>query len=401
VLLLRTCVLIGTLSTTAMAQAQEPASINYGGFRITPVVNTELAYVDNVTYVRDPESIIESYRLTVAPQVEFYTENNFSRQRLVYRLENAQYYSSSEDNYTDHFLNYSASAFFTDTQSVLLRVSLEEGHEARGQGFTAGRADILTSTDNFTDIFISGEYMLGSSRSTIFATGLLSYRDLDYDLDITPLFNRDREELSAGLSAKYRFSPFARIALDIERDDIQYAADSTNFTTLDSTRDSILIGVDWDASAFLSGTAQIGYEERDFVSPQRKDFYGVDWYVDVTWQPTSIMSLTLLSDFDTRENNALGDFIDTTNSRLVWKQKWLERLQSTVGLGYARQEFQGLDPTIEYREDSTTSVNFAVDYQFRRWLNFTTFYNYSTRSSNLLSIDFNRRVLGLTIKVTL
>ena len=159
--------------------------------------------------------------------------------------------------------------------------------------------------------------------------------------------------------------------------------------------------MDWDASAFLSGEAKIGYEERDFESALREDFNGVDWYVDMTWRPISNTALTLLSDFDTRENNALGDFIDTTTTRLKWMHNWLERLSTSMEFGYVSQDYQGLDNEIDYRKDSTAIANLQIDYQFRRWLHVSTFLKYSSRSSNLEIIEFDRQVLGLMFKVTL
>ena len=401
VLLLRTCVLIGTLSTTAMAQAQEPASINYGGFRITPTVDTELAYIDNVTFVPESSEVIDSFQFVIRPEVEIYTENSFSEQRIHYRLEDARYYSSPEDNYTDQLLSYNVKLRFSDFQGIRFGAQHLEGHDARGRGFTAGRPTVIRTTDNYSDSNVNGAYILGARRAPFYAVGSVSVRNLNYDLDTAPLFNRDRQEVSGGIVLRYRLSSVTSFALDVKRTDITYDADTRDSISLDSTRDSILIGMDWDASAFLSGEAKIGYEERDFESALREDFNGVDWYVDMTWRPISNTALTLLSDFDTRENNALGDFIDTTTTRLKWMHNWLERLSTSMEFGYVSQDYQGLDNEIDYRKDSTAIANLQIDYQFRRWLHVSTFLKYSSRSSNLEIIEFDRQVLGLMFKVTL
>ena len=69
--------------------------------------------------------------------------------------------------------------------------------------------------------------------------------------------------------------------------------------------------------------------------------------------------------------------------------------------GYVSQDYQGLDNEIDYRKDSTAIANLQIDYQFRRWLHVSTFLKYSSRSSNLEIIEFDRQVLGLMFKVTL
>ena len=92
---------------TAMnAQAQQfddAAPVAFGSFDFIPTVDVGLRYDDNVT--RQSSDEISSFSSILSPQ--FLLLNNFgaSQARFGYRLRNERFFSSSADNYTDHFLS--------------------------------------------------------------------------------------------------------------------------------------------------------------------------------------------------------------------------------------------------------------------------------------------------------
>ena len=61
--------------------------------------------------------------------------------------------------------------------------------------------------------------------------------------------------------------------------------------------------------------------------------------------------------------------------------------------------FNELD--IVNRDDELMNYSAALNYQARRWLKFSTFYQYTDRDSNRDTIGYDKSEVGLTVEVTL
>ena len=94
---------IPALLTSANSLAQEPASIELGGFDLVPSLKYKLAHDNNIT--RSDTDEISSWISTISPEAVLLNNFGANRVQVGYRLERANYFSSQRDNYTDHFLN--------------------------------------------------------------------------------------------------------------------------------------------------------------------------------------------------------------------------------------------------------------------------------------------------------
>ncbi|NMH60503.1 outer membrane beta-barrel protein [Alteromonas ponticola] len=379
--------------------AQEEGRIQLGSVDLIPELNSQLSYIDNVTYVSDDEESISSWASVVAPQLKAVTRFSTHEIALAYRLERGDYFDSDADDYTDHLIRLHGDFEFGDRHRLDANATYEDGHDERGRRYSNGDAASLTEVDTWKETGVDGTYSFGalSARGRLdISAGRAS---LDYDKNFAAYLFRDRDYTDLGAAFAYKLGGQTHAVIEVETTDIAYdlAADAAN--PLDSVENSILAGVTWRSSATTKGFAKAGYKEKDFDSAQREDFSGAEWELGMMWSPLTYSHFEVSTSADTRETNSDADFIETRDYRATWTHEWVERFSTQAGLVYFQDEYVG-SPT-EQRTDDVTRVDLSADYQFRRWLAFGIFYQFSNRDSDRDDVTFDRNVYGVTAKVTL
>jgi len=389
------------LSSAAGAQQfEDAASLEFGGFDVTPTVDLGLRYDDNVTRAADNE--ISSWSRIVAPQVSMVSSLGASQVNLGYRLVNETYFSSQEDNYTDHFFIAGVDLELNARNRVKASLLFEDGHEERGSGYSIGSGLLLTSPDLYKQSELDILYTYGAFNADGRFDLNINIRDLNYDLDTAAYVVRDRKLSEIGGTFYYRVGATTDLTFDAAFTEVDYkfAADIAN--PLDSSNSSYLVGLKWEATAQTSGFAKIGYQEKDFDSTFREDFSGIDWAAGVLWEPVDYASLQLVTRADTNETNGEGNFIRGRTHSLEWRHNWLERLRSQTSISWNNNRYEGqLVDGFDVRSDDNLFFKAAVYYQFRRWLNFELAYRYDERNSNRLGIDYDRNQFLLNALITL
>ena len=389
--------LVGTALSAHGQQFNEAATVPFGSFDFIPTLDVGFRYDDNVT--RQASDEIASFTQIISPQLILLNNFGASQARFGYRLRNERFFSSSEDNYTDHFLSTGVEYELNVRHRLDVSFDFEDGHEQRGTGFSI--LNIADSPDTYKETDLALQYSYGAPG----AAGRLDFNanlaSRDYDLNTLPGRARDRGINSVGGTFYYRVGATTDATFDIIRKVVNYnvAADPSN--PLDSTVMSYLVGLSWEATAQTSGFAKIGHEEKDFDSSLRDDFSGVDWSAGVTWEPTDNSEVTLSTNNDTNETNGEGNFIRQRDYRLVWNHRWLERLRTSASITFSEDKYEGQAVEFGVREDDLQQFNATAYYQFRRWINFELGYTFDTRDSNRDGIDFDRNQLLLNAFITL
>ncbi len=386
-------------SLTAQVAAQEEGRIQLGNVDLIPELNSQLSYIDNVTYASDDAENISSWVSVVAPQIKAVTRFSTHELALAYRIERGDYFDSDADNYTDHLLRFHGDFEFGSRHRLDATATYEDGHDERGRRYSNGNGNALTEVDTFKQSGIEGTYSFGA----LSARGRLDlnagYSSLDYDNDVGVYLFRDRSYADIGAAFAYKIGGQTHAVVEVESTDITYdwASDPTN--PLDSVENSVLAGVTWRSSATTKGFVKAGYKEKDFDSVLREDFSGAEWEVGMMWSPLTYSHFELATSADTRETNSDADFIETRDYRATWTHEWVERFSTKAALIYFQDEYVG-SPT-EDRTDDVTRVDVSADYQFRRWLSLGLFYQFSNRDSDREDVTFDRNVYGISAKVTL
>lgn len=389
------------------SQAQNAGRIGMGSVDLIPVLDTDFLHIDNVAYASDEDAAITSWVGVVSPQIRAVTEISGNEVELGYRLERGEYFSSSADNYTDHYLHADGDFVFSERSKFTARANFVDGHDDRGRVYSNGFGNALAEPDTFRNANIDGTLSYGNVSSTgrIALSG--GYEVMNYDdrsevlefRDSAFLRFRDREYFRYGAAFYYRVAPSTNLVVDANRQEITYDETQNPLNSLDSDENSILAGLTWQTNDYTRSFAKVGYKQKKFDSVGRDDFSGVAWEVGMAYQPVSYSEVKVETSADTRETNSDADYIRSRDYSVSWKHAWVERFTTTARIAYATDDFEGQAGT--QSQDETTKVTLGADYNFRRWLQLGIFYQINERDSNRDTIDYDRDVIGLSAKVTL
>ncbi|AMJ94160.1 hypothetical protein AVL56_07460 [Alteromonas stellipolaris] len=397
----RTTSLVALSVISAISNAQEAGRIEAGQFDIIPTFKSSMSYVDNVAYARDGEPKIYSWRATLSPEIIAATEIDGNPVQFGYRLERGVYFSSSADDYTDHFVEATGEYELNSRHRLSGTAQYEDGHEDRGTGFSLGAGDDITSPDTFKSIYAGAEYSYGALTSNGMLTLKTSRQTLDYDREEQAYLLRDRASNKIGAEFAYKIAPATALVLDVTNTYVRYDRQESAAESRDSDVMRILAGVKWESTAATTGFAKVGYTERDFESATRSTFNDVNWEAGIDWQPLTYSTFRFATSADTRETNGEGNFISGRDYTVSWDHEWLERLSTKASIGRYSDEYVLDDEGIANREDDLMRYTAALNYQARRYLSFSLYYTLNDRDSNRDTIGYDRSVIGLSAEVSL
>jgi hypothetical protein len=380
-------------------QFQDAASIEFGSFDVTPTLDFGFRYDDNV--IRSSTDKISSWSQIISPQVVMLNSFGASQVRVGYRLRNERYYSSSEDNYTDHFFFAGVDFELNSRHRLDIGLDYTDGHEDRGTGFSIGNAQAINSPDKFKQAEFDMLYSYGAFNADGRLETNFNITNRDYDINTPQYLARDRTFTTLGGAFFYRIGAATDATFDIIYRDVSYKFDANTLSPLDSQQISYLLGLKWEATAQTSGFAKIGYQEKDFESALRDDFSGVDWAAGILWEPVEYSSVEFTTRNDTNETNGEGNFIRGRDYEVEWRHEWLERLRSSASITWGTDRYEGQNIGLSIREDDLTRFRASVYYQFRRWVNIEVGYIYDERESNRTAIEYDRNQFIINALFTL
>ncbi|WP_394220702.1 outer membrane beta-barrel protein [Alteromonas gracilis] len=396
----KSIVAMSVICATPTLCAQEAGRIQAGKFDLIPSFTSSMAYVDNVAYARGEDPEIFSWRAIFSPEVIAVTQVDGNPFQVGYRLERGVFFSSSADDYTDHFVEASGEYELNSRHRLNAIAQFEDGHEERGTGFSLGLGTAIDTPDRYISTSIGGEYSYGAVTSDGMLTFKANRETLDYDRSEQVYLIRDRVKNLVGAEFGYRIGPATTALLDVSQTYVRYD-NQIGIVTRDSDETRILLGLRWESTAATTGFAKVGYKEKDFEAAERSTFYGTDWEVGIDWQPLSYTSFRFSTSADTRETNGEGNFIRHRGFDVSWNHEWLNRLTSSVRVSRATDEYILTGEDIENRDDEFMNYMASLNYQARRYLSFSLFYQLADRDSNRELIGYDRNVVGISAEVTL
>jgi hypothetical protein len=394
---------------TFQANAQQAGSIDLGGFELIPVVTATLIHDDNMT--RSNTDKTSSFASIIAPQLTL--RNNYGANQLQfgYRLTNADYFSSSEDNFTDHFVSASLNMDLNSKNRFETSLEFEDGHDGRGSGFSNGVGTELTSPDQYKEKEFDLVYYYGGLTANGRIDFKLNLQDLNYDSNIINLVDdageieqedsyrfRDRSRNEVGGVFYYRIASATDLLVDLSHANIDYDLAADPLLPLGSSELAALIGLKWESTAATTGYAKIGLQRKEFDVAARGDFSGLKWQVGIDWQPYARSKINLDTNADTRETNGEGNFIRRKDISVTWQHEWLGRFSTEAEVSYGRDRYVA---DINVRKDKVRELTLAAVYEFRRWMTLRGEYQFEKRDSNREVIDFDRNRFTIGARITL
>lgn len=371
------------LAGSSSVMAIEAASMQLGAMSLTPTLELSESYDDNFRETSNEDS---SWITTISPTFVLAAQDRLNVYKLTYNFSSDIFHSSHDDNNTDHHLDADAHMEFNARNRLDLNAGYDRVEEVAGTE-TSG------INDKYHTYNIGGVYGFGAQSATMnFELGA-NHEWKRYDNDGTINKDLERDTTSLSGTAFYRIGAKTRALVEVRYNDYDYKLATS---TLDSDSMAYLVGVTWDATAKTSGSAKIGYEDKDFDSAAREDVDNTMWEVGVTWQPRSYSSFTLNTRRGTDEGSqGAEDYIETTRTSLGWNHDWSSYISTEASYAFTDEEYEN------GREDETDEFALGLNYELRRWVSVGVGYKYKDIDSTDPTETLDRNIYQVKLTMGL
>jgi len=388
--------LAGAWALPQVVLAVEPGNVTVGPVNITPTVEAETRYIDNLYRTRSSE--LSTWSTQVAPEIQAWVQSGPSLYSLSYELTDYRYFSRHQEDFTDHKVNLDIDHQFTSRHKVAVVGEYLAGHEESGTGLSEGVAGLLDEPVEFDRTRAGIEYTYGNRDSS--GRLVLAARALDLEYgnyrEQTRYFDRAQRDFASTFFMKV--APRTDLLAEVRYIDNEY--DRVNPLSpggsLDSEEFNYFLGVEWQATASTSGNVRLGGYDRSYDSRGRQDDDGFNWELGLTYWPRTYSRVDMGARRYSAETNGLGDFINTREYTVDWNHDWSGRSSTYVSAASLQEEYSGAS-----RDDDFINLELGYTYAARRWLDLGFGYRLEDRDSNLRRFDYTRNAYFLELELSL
>ncbi|MEP6390090.1 MAG: outer membrane beta-barrel protein [Halioglobus sp.] len=390
-------IIFAGLSAAAPALGIEPANAQLGPFYITPTLNVESRYTDNLFRSEDNEK--STWILDTLPKVQTWLQNGNSTYSATVQLQDFRYASSSDDDFTDYQGNVDIHQEFNAKNTLDAFGKWYSGHEERGTGLAEG--DVSQAIDKPVEldtIDYGASYTLGNKNTLARVVAGYRYHEREYQnfRDATRFRDYDQDHFS--VAGYYGLRPRLDIVAEVRYFETRYGDvnRSDRSGSLDNDEYNYLFGLAWDATAKTSSSIKLGWYEREYESIARDEDEGFSWEADIFYEPRSYSVLNFETKRYSQETNGVGDAIDTQEYSLRWDHDWNNRSHTHLAVLKADEDYTG-----SQRSDDLWSAEAKYVYKFKRWFDVSGGYRYEDRDSSSRGLSFDRNVYFLRADMSL
>ena len=222
---------------------------------------------------------------------------------------------------------------------------------------------------------------------------------LDYD-DVKALDNsiidqdiRDGHVYTGVVKLAYEFSPGYRVFGLVEGNQRDFGDDIID--DRDSKGIEGRAGLEFEVTHLIKGEVSAGYFEQDYDQVGFANTSGMAFKGGLLWNPTQLMTVNLSGERRISETSVAGSsgHVDTILSSRV-DYEIMRNLIGSPFINYTIEDYEGVD-----REDKTLQAGVNLQWLINRNLSAGAFYTYTTKDSNLDTFDYDKNVVGGSLKV--
>lgn len=366
-----------TALTISPAHAIDPAAVNLGPFDLTPVLQVSTGYDDNFRSSSDKDS---TWFTSIQPSFTLGAAGLKSEYEFTYSFIHDYFHSYSSEKSTDHFLDARAFFDFNSRNRLLLSAGFSD---------TTSVNEANEPDDEYRSRGLNALYTFGAETARI---------NLDVGLDLNRTrtqndINLDKNLNSRQLSttAYYRVSPRTRLLGELRHSKLDYTDDSAR----DSTNRTYLLGAEWEATAFTTGSVRIGRTKKDFKDTSKSDASRNMWELGVVWAPLTYSVFNLSTRSSIEEGDDGADSIKQQTYNLGWNHDWNGFISTNANYSY-------IDKKYDFgRKDKMHDTSIGVNYAIDRWIDLGLSYSYTDNKSTDNNEAYTRNMVMLTLTVGL
>ncbi|MFG0605986.1 exopolysaccharide biosynthesis beta-barrel protein VpsM [Vibrio mimicus] len=357
------------------------------GIAIVPFLNLSTGYNDNIA--KADQGLDSSAFSIIEPGVALQIEPQGNKTELRYRLRNGTYFSSHQDNFTDHYLDLTSDWELNSRHRLALQYNLALAHEGRGDNDTTLGLEYNQYDSNTLNL----GYGFGSTEAVGRIETNVGWQNFTYQNNRNITQYQDWDELRFNSTFYYQALPRTSLIAEVIVNSRRYDTIAPGSSSKDNDHYFAYLGTSWDATGKLQGNIKLGYQQKDFDAPSRRDFSSASWDMDVTYLIRSYSALQLVTNRRSTDSDGDGDAIDAATYQVNWSHNWDTQWATEAALTRLSEDY-----TESARQDDTTSASLRASYDFRRWLTFEFGLGREKKDSNINTLSYSQNVYYLTIQ---
>lgn len=383
------------------AQAVEPQGILLdSGITLLPSVAISVQDNDNV-YLQPEETQQSSTVTRLSPAVAVAADLGQTQLALSFAAEKGTYSSDEDDNYTDTRINVGADFEMTARHALALSAQVNSLHDARGAGTTEGSAALeIKDPDEYDEDIWDAAFTYGSANALFNMTFGLNRYEKEYqnNLNVAATDNRDHVKTTLSVDTAIYVSDRSNFLIDLSTANIDYNEDNIITEGREGSLTKALVGMSYDLTGKLSGSAKVGAAQRNFDSDDVDSDKTLSWEVMGVWTPRTYSAITVFTSQASNEASSVGNYIDTKYSMVSWKHEFSEFFSLTTDVSLASDTYYN---EVNNREDDTLSYSITGTYSPAKTLDVYGRIRQAERDSSEAGLDYDQQVVTLGLKLAI
>ncbi|MDP2573407.1 outer membrane beta-barrel protein [Vibrio penaeicida] len=374
------CLVSGVIAFAHSHSSAAEPFVTESGIEIAPGVKAKFGQNDNLLRASESKNAVSTSFLILDPNISVRFQPREHEFVLSYRLSDGRYFSSSKDNFTDHFFESKNTLKLGFRHVVRADFRIADLHEARGTGLSEGdgTSTAIDSPLDYRQRSAVTTYTYGASGAKGQIETKIGYSDIEYknfrDIggsnDGRSTRFRDYDNRYAGLKFSYQWLANTKATLEYEFAKKTYSLTANGVPSQDSNTNSYFVGLEWDPTGKIKGYAKIGLQDKDFIDAEREDFAGLSWLVGLDWNPFYHSTWSIKTEQVARDPDQDGDYVKDTNLSVGWKHYWRPQIYTRAVVVAQSQEYTGAFQNGVLRDDKSFEWSANIGYEFSELVDF-------------------------------
>ncbi len=366
--------------------------IRAGSFFLYPSVMETFVYDDNVFATKSDKK--DDFAITSAPTLQVLSNWGRHRLDLILGVVDVRYMDYSSENHTDFNGLVDWQIDVTRDFNIAGKIGASLLTEQRGEADAPTSAAEPTNYRKYdASLSVSKQFnrfsvQIGGAVQVLDYDDVRAFNGSTIDQDV-----RDGNVYTGVLKLAYEFSPGYRVFGLVEGNQRNFGDDVVD--DRDSKGIEARAGLEFEVTRLVKGNISAGYFEQDYDQAGVANTSGMAFKGGLLWNPTQLMTVNLSGERRISETSVTGSsgHVDTLLSSRI-DYEILRNLIGSPFVNYTIEDYQGID-----REDRTLQAGINMQLLINRYLSAGAFYTYTTKDSNLDTFDYDKNVVGGSLKV--